>query len=81
MNKPTKKRFKYNEDILYLLKKRYGYPFDYIRKALRGDRTGTMPDILKKEYIELEEEDKKIKSEAKRTLENKAEDLTKKIND
>lgn len=50
MNKSIKKRQNYNEDILLLLQKKFGYSIDYIRKALRGDRMGIMPDIIKKEY-------------------------------
>lgn len=54
MSKPTKKRINYNTDILIELKNRYGYSLDFIRKALRGDRVGEMPDTLKKEYKTLE---------------------------
>ena len=59
MNKPTKKRNNYNEDILIALNEKYGYSIDYIRKSLRGDRKGEMPDILKKEYNLLDREAKK----------------------
>ncbi|QGN21582.1 hypothetical protein [Elizabethkingia anophelis] len=54
MYKPTKKRNYYNEVILNELVKRHGFSVDYIRKALRNDRTGIVPDILKKEYKQLE---------------------------
>ncbi|MDM1557090.1 hypothetical protein HX126_21270 [Chryseobacterium indologenes] len=54
MGKPTKKRTNYNEDILNVLKDKYGYSLDYIRKSLRGDRTGIMPDLIIKTYKELE---------------------------
>lgn len=56
MDKPTKKRTYYNEDILIKLKGKYGYSLDYIRKCLRGDRPGEMADILKKEYKTLQNE-------------------------
>ncbi len=59
MSKPTKKRNNYNEDILIALNEKYGYSIDYIRKSLRGDRKGEMPDILKKEYNLLDREAKK----------------------
>lgn len=75
MSKSTKKRINYNEDILDLLKERYGYSIDYIRKSLRGDRVGVMPDTLIKEYKKLEIADKKIKSEAKKALLDKANKL------
>jgi hypothetical protein len=54
MNKPTKKRNYYNEEILKELEKKFGYSIDYIRKSLRGDRTGIMPDNIRKEYKTLE---------------------------
>lgn len=47
MDKRTKKRNKYNEDILVNIHSKYGYSIDYIRKSLRGDRVGEMPDIIK----------------------------------
>ncbi len=59
MNKPTTKRINFNEDILNLLRDRYGYSIDYIRKSLRGDRVGVMPDRLIKEYKKLESASKK----------------------
>lgn len=70
MNKPTKKRINFNEDILNILKKRYGYSLDYIRKSLRGDRVGIMPDTLIKEYKNLE-------NAAKKAIQEKAENLNK----
>ena len=75
MSKPTKKRMNCNETILDILKERYGYSIDYIRKSLRGDRVGTMPDKLIKEYKALERADKIIKEDAKKALETKAEQL------
>ena len=68
MDKRTKKRNNYNEDALNVLKEKYGYGLDYIRKSLRGDRVGEMPDILKKEYKALE-------SEAKKAIKEKSESL------
>jgi hypothetical protein len=68
MNKRTKKRNNYNEDILNALCVKYGYSIDYIRKSLRGDREGLMPDTLKKEYKSLE-------AAAKKTIIEKANEL------
>lgn len=68
MNKPTKKRNNYNEDILNALHAKYGYSIDYIRKSLRKDRQGLMPDTLIKEYKQLE-------AAAKKTIEEKAKNL------
>lgn len=59
MDKPTKNRQTYNTVILIELKNRYGYSLDFIRKSLRGDRVGEMPDILKKEYRTMDNESKK----------------------
>lgn len=63
-NKPTKKRNNYNEDILNSLAKKYGYSVDYIRKCLRNDRKGIMPDNVKKDYKDLD-------TAAKKTVESK----------
>lgn len=56
MGKRMKKNNSYNEDILILLKTRYGFTVDYIQKSIRGDRKGTIPDIIKKEYETLAKE-------------------------
>ena len=68
MDKPTKKRNNYNEDILNVLADKYGYSIDYIRKSLRGDRVGEMPDILKKEYKAMDVEAKKSIKEKSKSL-------------
>ena len=57
--KRTKKRNNYNEEILNQLSAKYGFSVDYIRKCLRDDRKGIMPDVIKKEYAELENAAKK----------------------
>ncbi len=53
MSKPTKKRTNFNDDAITILKERYDYSKDYIRKCLRGDRVGVMADVIKKEYSKL----------------------------
>ncbi|OWK97070.1 hypothetical protein AP75_13135 [Kaistella haifensis DSM 19056] len=68
MDKPTKKRQTYNTVILTELKNRYGYSLDFIRKSLRGDRVGEMPDILKKEYKTMDNESKKAIKKSLETL-------------
>lgn len=40
----------YNQQILNAVADKFGYSVDYCRKALRGDRTGIMPDKIKAEY-------------------------------
>lgn len=75
MSESTKKRINYNEDVLNLLKERYGYSLDYIRKSLRGDRVGIMPDTLIKEYRKLVKEDKILKDAVKKQLQEKAKGL------
>ena len=75
MSKPTKKRNNYNEDILIALNERWGYSIDYIRKSLRGDRVGVMPDTLIKEYKKLVIASKKIQETAKKALQEKANNL------
>lgn len=68
MNKSSKKRINFNQDILSILQKRYGYSLDYIRKSLKGDRVGIMPDTLIKEYNKLE-------SASKKAIQQKEKDL------
>ena len=50
----------YNEDFLTAIHDKYGVSIDYIRKSIRGDRTGIMPDKIKAEYKSLESAQKKI---------------------
>lgn len=45
---------KYNTEILKALSKKYGYSSDYIRKCLRNDRNGIMPDAIRKDYKLIE---------------------------
>ena len=54
MSESTKNRINFNQDVLQKLNERYDYSLDYIRKCVRGDRVGIMPDIIKKEYFKLE---------------------------
>ncbi|MFB9079641.1 hypothetical protein ACFFLS_07115 [Flavobacterium procerum] len=49
----------YNKEILVMIKEKYGFSFDYIRKAIRGDRTGMIPDRMKTEYEKLTDQVKK----------------------
>jgi hypothetical protein len=67
MNETLKTRRIYNQDILIVIKERYGFSLDYIRKSLRGDRTGLMPEKINKEYDDLEYETRKAIQE---TLKN-----------
>lgn len=69
------KRNNYNTGILIALHKKHGYSVDYIRKSLRNDRTGIIPDILKKEYKALEQTANAIEQEAQKNLEEKANNL------
>lgn len=59
MNKLTKKRNIYNHDIINVLIERYGFKKNYIEKSIRGDRTGEIPEQIKKEYQVLLNEVKK----------------------
>lgn len=58
-DKLTKKRNNYNDEILNAIEIEFGYSIDYIRKSIRGDRTGIMPDKIVKRYKELEIASKK----------------------
>lgn len=59
MSKNIKSRPSYNQDVLKIIKDRHGYSYDYIRKSIRGDRTGLICDMLKDEYQKLNNESKK----------------------
>lgn len=58
----------YNQDILIVIKERYGFSLDYIRKSLRGDRIGLLPEKIMKEYDDLEYESRKAIHEAVKLL-------------
>lgn len=60
MDKETKKRNMYNEDFLNAITEKYGVSIDYIRKSIRGDRNGIMPDRIKAEYKALEKAQQNI---------------------
>lgn len=76
MCKRTKKRFIFNMDVLDIIKNETGYTIDYIRKSIRGDRVGTMPDKVIKRYNELNKIDTALKLEAKQHLAKTAKKLT-----
>jgi len=50
MDKETKKRNKYNEQILSAVAVRHGVSEDYVRKSLKGTSKGIVPDQLVKDY-------------------------------
>ncbi|QOG02383.1 hypothetical protein [Flavobacterium sp. MDT1-60] len=56
MDKSIKTKPSYNQEVLKIIKDRHGYSFDYIRKCIRGDRVGIICDMLKAEYIKLNNE-------------------------
>ncbi|SFD44753.1 hypothetical protein [Flavobacterium phragmitis] len=60
-----KTKSSYNQDVLKIIHDRYGYSYDYIRKAIRGDRVGPMSDTLKAEY-------NKLNNEALKAIQDKA---------
>ncbi len=75
MRKSMTKRNNYNAGILIALNKKHGYSVDYIRKSLRGERSGVVPDVLKKEYKALENQAKELERETQAALEQKANNL------
>lgn len=54
-----KTRTYYHEDVIIILHNKYGFTKDYIRKSIRGDRVGIIPDKLKSEYHEMNNASKK----------------------
>ncbi|QSW90449.1 MULTISPECIES: hypothetical protein [Flavobacterium] len=59
MNKNIKTKPSYNQEILKILKNKYGYSYDYIRKSIRGDRSGEISEKIKYEYNKLVSESRK----------------------
>jgi len=72
MSKPTKKRINYNTEVLNIVAEKYDFSTSYVKAALRGDRKGTMPDVLIKEYNKLNKADKEIKAEGLKALKEKS---------
>lgn len=56
MSKNMKTKPSYNQNALEIINGRYGYSYDYIRKSIRGDRVGLIPDRIKAEYNKLNNE-------------------------
>lgn len=75
MDKTTQKRQTYNTGILQVLAKKFGYSVDYIRKSLRGDRVGVMPDKIKKEYKTLESKAAEIEKDAQTQIQEIANNI------
>ena len=53
MDKLNKKKNNYNEEVLNELINKYGFKKNYIQKAIRGERTGTIPLKIQEEYKSL----------------------------
>ena len=68
MDKPKQKKGIYNDDIIKVLKNRYGFTRDYILKSIRGDRVGIIPTQIQEEY-------KKLNTEAKKIINQKSKEL------
>ncbi|KIO52922.1 hypothetical protein [Flavobacterium hibernum] len=68
MDKNIKTKVSYNQHALKIINNRYGYSYDYIRKAIRGDRVSLICDTIKTEYY-------KLNNEAKRAIESQADKL------
>lgn len=67
MRKNIKSQPSYNQEVLKIIKEKHGYSYDYIRKSIRGDRTGIICDMIKAEYKRLDNEYKIVReSQAKR---------------
>ncbi|MGN7811910.1 hypothetical protein [Flavobacterium sp. 22076] len=67
MDKNIKSQPSYNQEVLKIIKEKHGYSYDYIRKSIRGDRTGIICDIIKAEYKRLDNEYKIVReNQAKR---------------
>jgi hypothetical protein len=56
MNKSTQKRNSYNSVAIEQVALKYGVTARYVRSALKGDRTGIIPDRLIQDYKTLSKE-------------------------
>ncbi len=54
MDKNKTNRNKYNHLVVNKLADKHNISKSYVRKSLKGDRTGILPDLIIKEYKELE---------------------------
>lgn len=71
MNKSNTKRPSYNTDVIKILQEVHGYGSDYIRKSIRGDRVGVIPDRIKKQYHQMSTAADKAKEEKLKEILNK----------
>ena len=70
MSKNIKSQPSYNQEVLKIIKEKHGYSYDYIRKSIRGDRTGIICDIIKAEYKRLDNEYKIVRESQAQRLKN-----------
>ena len=59
MCKSIKTKSTYNKEVLEIIQDRFHCSADYVRKCIRGDRAGIVPDQIKSEYNRLNNEVKK----------------------
>jgi len=71
MNKSKQKKYpSYDQDVLNVLQKKYGYTKSYIKKFLTGDRKAFLGDQIVKEYHQLVKHSKQAQREKQQKLEN-----------
>lgn len=72
--KSIKKSLTYNWDAINIIEARYNIGHTYIRQILRGDRTPTFSDQLKREYAavctKINQTKEAIAKEALKTINN-----------
>lgn len=54
MNKNNTNRNKYNDLVVKKLAEKHKISTSYVRKSLKGDRIGIFPDLIIKEYKEMD---------------------------
>lgn len=70
MNKSKEKsKTVYDQDVINVLHKKYGYSRNYIQKFLRGERHAIMGDRIVKEYHQLVKASKQAEREKQQKLE------------
>lgn len=75
MGKNIKSQPNYNQEVLKIIKEKHGYSYDYIRKSIRGDRTGIICDIIKAEYKRLDNEYKIVRERQEQRLKEEKNNL------
>ncbi len=65
MNKPTKKRNKYNSEVVNVLSEEFEVSTQFVRQAIRQDKTSLTAETIRKKYFQMANATKKAIEEFK----------------